>query len=65
MGVILLSSLGFWYQSHREHLDILGIKRTRFVALSSPQMKKIGSFEFEQVKQYMQQNVFAKYESVL
>ena len=50
LGFALSASLLYAYQSHIEDVDLLGIKRKRFIALSSKQMEKLGDFEFQQVR---------------
>ena len=49
LGLALSAYILYVYQSHVEHMDILGVKRKRFMALSNNQMKKLATFEFKQV----------------
>ena len=49
--MIAISGSFYAYQSRTEYLDILGIQRKRFVALSTKQMERLASMEFEEVEE--------------
>ena len=49
LGMIALTGSFYAYQSRTEYLDILGIQRKRFVAISTKQIERLASMEFEEV----------------
>ena len=46
---VLSTFILYAYHSTVEYLDILGIKRKRYIALSKDYMNKLSTFEFEEV----------------
>ena len=50
-GLVALLSTFILYAYHStvEYLDILGVKRKRYIALSKDYMNKLSKFEFDEV----------------
>ena len=46
---VLSTFILFAYHSTVEYLDILGVKRKRYIALSKDYMNKLSKFEFDEV----------------
>ena len=48
-GLVFISSFIYCYQVHIEDMDVLGIKRKRFIAVSNQQMERLGLFQYEEL----------------
>ena len=46
---VLSTFILYAYHSTVEYLDILGVKRKRYIALSKDYMNKLSKFEFDEV----------------